>query len=165
MRRRSFLSLLTLALLATATLVVSAQSMEPWVGTWKLNIAKSKYNAGPAPAAPTANTTKLEIVNGVMRITTDTVNAQGQKNQVVRYVHFGTKEQGQASGNPAAASVTYVYTSIDPRTYQWVTRVDGKVTTTTRLVLSPDGKTQTLTTTGTDAQGQAVNSVTMFERQ
>jgi hypothetical protein len=139
--------------------------MALWAGTWKLNIAKSKYDPGPAPAAPTSNTTLLEIVNGVMRITTNTVNAQGQPNQVVRYAHFDGKEHGQASANPAAAVTTYAYTWVDPRTYQWITKVDGKTTTTTRLVLSADGRTQTLTTTGTNVQGQKVNNVTIFEKQ
>ena len=37
--------------------------------------------------------------------------------------------------------------------------------TTTRLVLSQDGKTQTLTTARTNEQGQVINNVTVFEKQ
>jgi hypothetical protein len=47
----------------------------------------------------------------------------------------------------------------------WVTKVNGKETTTTRASLSRNGKTQTLTTTGTNAQGQKVNNVGVFEKQ
>jgi len=37
--------------------------------------------------------------------------------------------------------------------------------TTTRLVLSQDRKTRTLTTTRTNEQGQAVNTAMVFEKQ
>jgi hypothetical protein len=43
--------------------------------------------------------------------------------------------------------------------------VDGKVTTTSRVVTSPEGKTQTGTATGTNPQGQAVNNVIVTEKQ
>jgi hypothetical protein len=34
-----------------------------------------------------------------------------------------------------------------------------------RNVVAADGKTRTVTTTGTDAQGQKVNNVSVFEKQ
>ena len=41
----------------------------------------------------------------------------------------------------------------------------GKVTTTQRNVVAADGKTRTVTTTGTDGQGQKVNNVAVYEKQ
>ena len=64
-----------------------------------------------------------------------------------------------------AANTTRAYRRIDDRTYEFVTKVDGKVTTTTRSVAARDGKTRTTTTTGKDAQGQTVNNVQVFDRQ
>jgi len=46
-----------------------------------------------------------------------------------------------------------------------VEKVDGKVTTTSRSVGAPDGKTRTLTVTGTNAQGQTVKNVVLWEKQ
>jgi hypothetical protein len=46
-----------------------------------------------------------------------------------------------------------------------VNKKGGKVTTTQRNVVSADGKTRTVTTTGMDGQGQKVNNVAVFEKQ
>jgi hypothetical protein len=46
-----------------------------------------------------------------------------------------------------------------------VNQKGGKVITTQRNVVAADGKTQTVTTTGTDAQGQTVNNITVYEKQ
>ena len=43
--------------------------------------------------------------------------------------------------------------------------VDGKHTTTSRVVVSVDGRTMTQTTTGTNAQGQTVNNTAIWEKQ
>ena len=43
--------------------------------------------------------------------------------------------------------------------------MNGKVTTTTRTVVAPDGKSFTNTTTGYTAQGQMVHNVAVYERQ
>ena len=142
-----------------------AQSMDLWTGTWTLNIARSTYSPGPPPEAPTSNTTVLEMVNGVMRISTDSVNAQGARTQTVRYAHFDGGEHGRISTNSNAANVTYVYSWIDERTYQWVSKADGQELATIRLVLSPDGMTQTLTVTGTNAQGHPIDNEVVFEKQ
>jgi hypothetical protein len=43
--------------------------------------------------------------------------------------------------------------------------VNGKSTTTRRLVISPDGRTLTVTMTGTDTQGHAINNVVVYDKQ
>ncbi len=49
--------------------------------------------------------------------------------------------------------------------YQYVTRVNGKVTTTTRTTMAADGKTRTQVSTGTGAEGKPVNTTTVYDRQ
>jgi hypothetical protein len=46
--RARVITIFAAALLATAVLT-TAQSKDPFVGTWRLNVAKSKYSPGPAP--------------------------------------------------------------------------------------------------------------------
>jgi hypothetical protein len=41
----------------------------------------------------------------------------------------------------------------------------GKPTTTMKYVVSQDGKTKTVTISGTTAKGEAVNTVLVFEKQ
>ena len=53
---------------------------------------------------------------------------------------------------------------IDANTLELVNKKGGKVTTSQRMVVSADGKTRTVTTTGTDGQGQKVNNVVVFEK-
>src|SRR5262249_7156109 len=54
----------------------TSQSADPWVGTWKVNLAKSTYSPGPKPQ--TAGTVKIEAVQDGFKTTIDGVNAQGQ---------------------------------------------------------------------------------------
>jgi hypothetical protein len=41
----------------------------------------------------------------------------------------------------------------------------GKVTTSGRIVVSPDGKTRTLTATAKDATGKKVSGVSAYDKQ
>ena len=59
---------------------------------------------------------------------------------------------------------TQAFTKIDDHGYQVVSKKAGKVTLTSRVVISPDGKTRTTTQTGTDAQGRAVNNTIVHEK-
>ena len=36
-----------------AAVLATAQSKDPFVGTWRLNVAKSKYSPGPPPKSQT----------------------------------------------------------------------------------------------------------------
>ena len=151
-------TILSAAVLA-ATLVANAQSKDPFVGTWKLNPAKSKYSPGPTPK----NITSIYEAAG-----------QGYKVSVTNESPSGTVQYGYTTNldgkdstltgnNPNADTITVK--RIDPQTLESVSKKGGKVTITQRNVLSTDGKTRTVTTTGTDAQGQKVNNVAVFEKQ
>jgi hypothetical protein len=56
-------------------------------------------------------------------------------------------------------------TRIDSHTAKIVTKLDGRVTITQTLVVSADGKTRTIHTTGTDGKGQPVDSTAVYEKQ
>lgn len=160
MRRRFLLSLLLVAPVL-ASFPVAAQAQDAFIGTWKLNLAKSKYE--PANLAPKSQTTKIEAVAGGMKTTTDAVDAEGKATHQVATALFDGKAVA-VSGAPDA-NTTRVYKRIDARTYEFVTSAGGKVTTTTRSVTAADGKTRTNTTTGKNAQGVTVNNVAVFDRQ
>ena len=67
MERRSVHALLVFVAALTIALPVAAQAQDAWVGTWKLNLAKSKYD--PANLAPKSQTIKQEAVAGGGRST------------------------------------------------------------------------------------------------
>ena len=53
---------------------------------------------------------------------------------------------------------------IDANTLETVNKKGGKETTRQRSVVSADGKTRTVTTTGIDGSGQKVNNVAVYEK-
>ena len=73
------------------------------------------------------------------------------------------KDAPVAGNNPNADMIAVK--RIDAHTLETVNKKGGKVTTTQKNVVSADGKTRTVTTTGTDAQGQKINNVGVFEKQ
>lgn len=64
--------------------------------------------------------------------------------------------------NPNADTI--VLKRIDRHPIENVSKIGGKVTITQRSVVAPDGKTRTVTTTGTDGEGRKVNNVAVFEK-
>ena len=162
MRRRFLQGVFLLAAAMAVSIPVSAQAPDSWLGTWKLNVAKSKYD--PATAAPKGQTAKMEaIAGGGMRTVTDGVDAQGKPTHTELTTMFDGKPS-EVKG-AADANTTRVYKRIDRNTYEFVTSVGGKVTLTSRSVTSADGKSRTLTGKGTHAKGEAVSYVIIYERQ
>jgi hypothetical protein len=132
------------------------------VGTWKENIAKSKFTPGPAPRA---RTLKWEPAAGGLKFTVETLNAQGQTvntENIERNDGSDGAVQG-ADGKPTGTLRSLK--RIDDHTYEDMDKRDGKTMFTRRMVISPDGKTLMITVTGTNAQGQKVSNVEVFEKQ
>jgi hypothetical protein len=161
-QRRFLPALFLLAAVVVLSVPVAAQAQDTWIGTWKLNIAKSKYV--PANLAPKSGMVKQEAVaGGGMKSTTDGVDAQGKPTHTEATTMFDGKPS--AIKGATDANTTRVYRRIDSRTYEYVQSVAGKVTTTSRTVVAADGKTRTITTTGKDAQGRTINTVALYDRQ
>ena len=157
------LARLTTGLIAAALLgaaAASAQSKDPFVGQWSANLAKSKYSPGPAPKSVTAT---WEAAGKGYKVSVKAEPASGPAQQWSYTTNLDGKESPVTGNNPNADTVTVK--RIDATTLETVNRKSGKVTTSQRNVVSADGKTRTVTTTGTDAQGQKVNNVMVFERQ
>ncbi len=162
MRHRLFSSLLvTIAALVIATPAMT-QTQDPWVGTWKLNLAKSMYE--PANLAPNSQTIiQAAVPGGGSKITTDGADAQGKATHTETQTMFdGTSSMIAGASD---ANTTRVYKRIDGRTYEYVQSVAGQVTTTVRTVVAADGKTRTITTAGKDAQGRTIHNVALYDRQ
>lgn len=134
------------------------------VGTWTLNVAKSTYSPGPAPKSQTL---KIEAVaGGAQKDTFDGVNAQGETTHMETVRKFDGQEVTPQAVQPAPTAVrTVAFKQVDDHSFEVVGRVAGKVTDTTRMAVSRDGKTLTMTTTGQNAQGQTLNNTAVYEKQ
>jgi hypothetical protein len=129
------------------------------MGTWKLNAAKSKYSPGPAPQALTV---KVEPSGQGEKVTAEFVNADGTRTTTEYTANFDGKDN-PLTGSQIADTVSVK--RINARTTERTDKKGGKVAQTLRRVVSQDGKTMTVTTKGTNAQGQAVNNVAVFEKE
>jgi hypothetical protein len=158
-------SLIISSLATAALIVVSAtaqgQATDPWIGTWKVNLAKSTYSPGPAPK--TAGTVKIESAPNAIKTTIDGADAKGQPTHTESVSTFDGKDT-PVDGAPALNTTTALK-RIDGRTFEAQGKVGGKPTVTTRVVVAADGKTMTATQTGQDIKGQAVKNVIVLERQ
>jgi len=140
--------------------LVQAQTGPAWAGTWKLNLAKSKYSPDPAPKT---STVKIEApAGGGLKQTTDQVTATGESRHIEVTAMFDGKDAA-VKGNPDVD--TQAYKRVDDRSYEVTAKKNGKVTTVTKLTISADGKTRTATQTGTNPQGRTVNNTIVYDRQ
>jgi hypothetical protein len=140
--------------------VALAQSANPHLGTWKLNVAKSKYSPGTATKS---GTLKIEAAGAGIKFTVDTVGADGTVRHYVYSANFDGKDYPVA-GNSANGDVVAL-TQVDANTMRTVNMKDGKVTVTQSSVVSGDQKTRTITSKGTNLLGQTVDNVGVWERQ
>src|SRR5271167_2578374 len=149
MNRRT---LTTMALLCSAVVFDTAlprigfAQSNSLIGTWKINFAKSRYSPGPPPRS---GTTIFEAVGQGLRITADGIDAQGKPTKI----SFGVVDLDGKS-NPVTGTPDYdasATTRIDANTFIISRTKAGKLVAIATIVVSPDGKTRTVTTTGTAA--------------
>jgi hypothetical protein len=158
--RAGVVAIVVAMVLGTAIASVSAQTNDPRIGTWKLNVAKSKYAAGTPNKI---GTTKIEAAGAGIKVTVDSVGGDGTK----RHWTYTANTDGKdvpITGNNQYGDVVSV-TRVDANTTRQVYKNHGKVTLTQTSALSADGKTRTVTTKGTDARGQAIDSVAVYDKQ
>jgi len=141
---------------------VSAQAQieDGWLGTWKENVDKPTYRPGPAPKSPTV--AKWERDGQGLKMTTDLADDKGAPAHWIVASQLDGKD-APVTGGPAG--MTRSVRQLEPRTYEIVTKMGGKELTTTRAILSPSGQLLRFVTSGTNAQGQSVSDIIIWEKQ
>jgi hypothetical protein len=137
----------------------TAQTTEPIVGTWKLDLAKSSYTPGPAPKS---STLIVEPAGKGLKVAVDAVNADGSPLKWGFTTLRDGKEEAAVTGNPMFDVMTATRDSATAGTN--VYKKAGKVVMTTKASISADGKTMTLTSTGTDPKGQKIHNVAVYTK-
>ena len=160
MNRRTFTTTALLCLaVATALPQAGLAQSNPWLGMWKLNLAKSTYAPGQAPRSSTYN---FQGAGANLTNTVETVDAAGSSTKTVN-PHIYDGQVHPITGNPNVD--TRMYTRADANTVISASMKAGKLVQVTTIVLSQDGRTITTSTRGTDARGQQVNSVAVYDKQ
>ena len=142
--------------LVFVTVAVGFQN-DPQMGAWKLNEAKSKFG-GKARN----HTVAYEAAGDQTKVTVEGVDENGA---AVRNEWTGKFDGKDYPVTGEANSDTRSYRRINKNTLALTGKKGGKVTLTGRVVVSGDGKTRTVTTTATDAQGKKVRNVAVYDKQ
>jgi hypothetical protein len=138
---------------------LSAQATDPASGTWELNLAKSKFSPGPAPKSQTRS---YAVTGADVKYTLKGIDAEGKPTLVQYTAKYDGKDYPVTGAQDFDA---IALKRVDAVTAQATLKKGGKVTQTATRVVSKDGKTLTLTTTGTNVKGQAVNNVLVFDKR
>ena len=147
---------LTLALCFGGVAVCFAEDAN--MGTWRLNEAKSKIG----PGAPKNNTVVYQAAGDNVKVTVDGMDSDGKP----IHSEWTGKFDGQdypATGDPNSDARSYK--KVNDHTLDFTVKKAGKVTTTGRIVVSADGKSRTVTASGTDAKGNKISSTAVYDKQ
>ena len=158
MQKHSIVVSVTMVFILVLALSTVALAADPHVGTWKLNVAKSKYSY-PAPKSSTIKVTAQK--NGIKSVS-DSVDAEGQ----ATHVEFTARYDGKDYPVTGIQAIdTIAFRKIKARTFDVVAKKAGKEIGTAREVFSKDGKTYTFTAKGKNAQGQDINYIAVYDKQ
>ena len=142
--------------LIVAGLTVAAA--DAFIGTWKINEAKSKISAG----LPKNSTVVYESAGDSVKVTIDGTDAAGKA------VHNEWTGKFDGKDYPVTGDTTSdsrAVKSVDDHNLTFSVKKAGKVIITGTIALSADGKTRTVTTTGTDSTGKKVTTVAVYDKQ
>jgi hypothetical protein len=144
--------------LAVMSVFLGAQA-DPAVGTWKLNVAKSKYVPGPVPKS---NVITITATGSGYHVVAKGEDAKGNPTSIDYTATFDGKD------SPVKGAPAYDTTSlkrIDANTSRQTRKKEGKTVQTATRKVSADGKTMTVTTRGKDESGRTLNTVAVYDRQ
>ena len=134
----------------------------PFIGTWKLNIAKSKYSSGPAPRSQTQT---YETHGNGMKVSSEGTAADGSRIAWSYTANFdGMDYPISGTGAPNGADIVAIQ-RINTNTYEATFKKGAKVVGIGRDEVSKDGKVKTVAATGTDASGKSLTRELVWDKQ
>jgi hypothetical protein len=129
----------------------------PHLGTWKLNQAKSTI----APETGKSNTVVYTEMKDKIKVTVDGVDKDGKP----RHGVWEGKTDGKAyktKGNMPWDSMAYKV--VNDHTYELTAMKDGKVLSSGKSTVSADGKSRTVTMSGT-VDGKKFNNKAVYNKE
>ena len=145
--------------IAAAAVELAAQGADPLVGTWELNVAKSKDTPGPAPKSET----RTYVVAGQdIKASSKGVDGSGKPTAASWTINYDGKDR-PLTGNPDADMLSLK--RVNAITAEFTQKRAGKVVITGTRTISSDGKVMTITSKGTNALGQNIDDVEVFDKR
>jgi hypothetical protein len=153
---KTYTFLLLLAALAANSVAAVA---DPFTGTWKLNVHKSKYPPGECPKSMVI---EMETAGKGIRYRSETEYANGRKT-VARYTaDYNGAETIVMGANGLMAPVSLK--RIDSNTVIASYTRAMQVVATSRRVVSKSGRMMTITTVSATKDGKSVTNIGVYEK-
>jgi hypothetical protein len=145
-------------LLVSALACTEVKPADPLVGTWTLNLARSKFSPGPAPQSLVV--TYEQTANGLHVIAVSTSDGTSSRSE---YTATYDGKDVPITGVPQVETTSM--RQIDALTSERIDKRAGKrVQSYTRQVYA-DGRTMVVTQKGTDASGSPVDNQMTFDKK
>jgi hypothetical protein len=154
MKTKTILASLVVFLAGFAVCVAADVNM----GTWKLNEAKSQLS----PGATRNSTVVYETAGDSVKITVDGIDNEGKPAHNVWTGKFDGKDY-PVTGDPTSDARSYQ--SVDANTLAMSVKKAGNETVTGRIVVAANGKSRTVTTSGTDSKGNKISNMAAYDKQ
>lgn len=140
-------------------------SRDPIIGTWVLNVAKSKYVTGVPPKSIVR---KFDYTrDGMILVTLESVNAQGVASSNHWYMALDGKEHPEFSRARGAEPILWIaINAVDSHTKDLIgRRIENGAMTVVDLMRFAVGKDgQTMTITYTDPKSRSVGNVVFYDK-
>jgi len=156
MNTRATLAFLSILFVGAALCLAAEVDQTPFMGTWKLNEAQSKFGPGASK-----NTTVVYTASpdGMIKITSDGIDKDGKPTHTEWNGKFDGKDYPVTG---SADSDTRSYTASGKHSLSMTIKKGGKTTVTGKIAVSLDGKSRTVTTTGAEP---SMNNTAVYDKQ
>jgi hypothetical protein len=131
---------------------------DPQLGTWKLNEARSKITPGTTKSTMVV----YEAAGEKVKVTVNGIDAKGKATHSQWTGRFDGKDYPVTGDSTSDARS---YKKRDDRTSEFNTMNHGRVVGSGRIVVSADGKSRTVVTSGTDRDGKPFKNVAVYDKQ
>ncbi len=163
--KRILLLLAVLALSAAVSGTLKAQAMmqaNPYLGTWKLNLEKSKFTGVPAPKS----LTREVVADGAgTKYTYKGTAADGKAIEFSFTTNYDGKDSAiTGSGAPGGADALAIK-RINAYKTSAIVKKDGKEIGKSSAEVSKDGKITTIRGSGKTPDGKDYSSVSVYDKQ
>ena len=137
------------------------------LGTWKLNEANSRLS----PGAPKNLTVVYKAARGDTKVIIEGTDADGKPTHNEWSGKFDGKDY-PVTGDSTSDSRAYKKmdnstncAKLNFCTLELTAKKDGKVTMIGYIVVSPDGRRRTVTVSGTDPNGNKIDTTAVYDKQ
>jgi hypothetical protein len=149
-----------LILIATAMGICAATAaVDPFTGTWTMNLRKSKY---PAGGLPKSMVIQIQAEGDGIRYRSETMDANGRTTKAEYVAGYDGKEV--VVKGTVGLLLPVSLKRLDFSTVEASYLRGGQIVATSRRTVSKDGHVMTIITTSKDKDGKNVTNIGVYEK-